>query len=376
MTSDDSAEGRHVHGRVLMLAPDPTIWAPVPGPIGKLAYRLADALRAVGYAVDTELWGRHVRDEGPVRKVLGRAADLIRIRGRIGRGSYDLVFVNTSHDWRALARDLLLVLPSSARVRWVLLIHGSHFRPGHRLVDLGTRRLVRRVSAVLLLSSEEVAEWTRLYPRGRYRLVANALAPTPPAMSEPPRGVLQPGRPELLFVGSLIREKGLYELLEAFATVRSKRVCHLTVVGEGTESEKLRLRASQLGVAEDVEFTGYLREDDVGRFYRRAGVLVLPSYSEGLPTVILEAMSFGLPIVTTRIRGAADHLVEGENVLFVPPRTSAPLAAALERLLEDESLRATMGENNRRKAESFAPDRVVQAYVRVFEEVMGEEGGL
>jgi glycosyltransferase involved in cell wall biosynthesis len=91
--------------------------------------------------------------------------------------------------------------------------------------------------------------------------------------------------------------------------------------------------------------------------------------------VILEAMSFGLPIVTTRIRGAADHLVEGENALFVPPRTSAPLAAALERLLGDETLSTTMGENNRRKAEIFAPDRVVQAYVRVFEEVMGEEGG-
>ncbi len=372
MTSDGSTEGREVHGRVLMLAPDATISGPVPGPIGRLAYRLADALRAVGYAVDTELWGRHEREEGPVRKVLGRAADLIRIRGRIGRGSYDLVFVNTTHDWRALVRDLALVLPSSARVRWVLLIHGSHFRRGRRLFDLATRRLARRASAVLLLSSEDVAEWKRLYPPGRYHLVANALAPALTAMSGPP--VRRAAPPELLFVGRLIREKGLYELLEAFATVRSKRVCRLTVVGEGPESDRLRLRASQLGVAQDVEFTGHLIEEDVSRFYRGADVLVLPSYSEGLPTVLLEAMSFGLPIVTTRISGAADHLTEGENALFVPARDAGPMAKALERLLDDETLRATMGENNIRKAGDFAPGRVVQDYVRVFEEVMGEGG--
>jgi glycogen(starch) synthase len=375
MNSDDVTESRIGHNRVLMLAPHPGISGPVPGPIAKLAYRLADALGSAGYTVDTELWGRHRREEGLVRKVMGRAADLLRIRRRIRRGSYDLVFIHTTHDSRALLRDLLLVLPSPASVKWVLLIHGSHFQPGRRWFDLAARRLVRRASAVLLLSSEEVEEWKRFYPPGHYDLVANALAPLPQEGPEPSLVVRSSETPELLFVGRLIREKGIYELLEAFAAVRSRRTCRLTVAGEGPELEQLRAQVSQLGVAADVEFTGHILEDDLNGIYRRADVLVLPSYSEGLPTVLLEAMSFGLPIVTTRIRGAADHLVEGENALFVPSRDSGALAEAMDRLLDDEALRGAMGENNLRKAGDFAPAKVVEAYVRVFEDVMRRKGG-
>lgn len=374
-TSHDNTETLTARGRVLMLAPHPGIPGPVPGPIAKVAYRLAEALGALGYVVDTDPWGRHRRDEGLARKVLGRASDLIRIRRHIRRGSYDLVFVNTTHDLPAMLRDLLLILPSRGRVKWVLLIHGSHFRPGHLVFDMGVRRLLGRASAVLLLSSAEVAEWSRFYPPGRYRLVANALAPTPRDERVPVRAPRQPGVPELLFVGRLIREKGVYELIDAFADVRSRRACRLTVAGEGPELDRLRLRASRLGIDRDVEFTGHLPENELDRMYRRADVLVLPSYSEGLPTVLLEAMSVGLPIVTTRIRGAADHLVEGENALFVPMRESDALAGALDRLLDDEALRRAMGQNNLRKSEDFAPAKVAEVYARVFDEVMGRKDG-
>jgi glycosyltransferase involved in cell wall biosynthesis len=376
VTCGYGTEGSKVHGRILMLAPDPDIAGPVPGPIGKLASRLADALRSVGYEVDTELWGRHTREEGPFQKVTGRASDLLRIRRCIARGSYELVLVNTTHDSRALLRDLLLVLPSSPRVRWVLLIHGSHFEPGRPWFDVAARRLVRRSAAVLLLSSDEVSEWRRLYPPGHYYLVANALAPARGATLEapllPPR---VPGGAEILYAGRLIREKGLYELVDAFATVRERRACHLTMAGEGPELEQLRDHASQLGIADGITFTGHLVEDELAQLYRSSDVFVLPSYSEGLPTVLLEAMSYGLPIVTTRLRGAADHLAEGENALFVPVRSAEALTAALDRVLDDAALRAKLRQNNLLKARDFMPARVVQAYVAAFAEVLaGREG--
>jgi glycosyltransferase involved in cell wall biosynthesis len=358
-----------------MLAPNPDISGPVPGPIARIAYRLVDVLKSVGYAVDTELWGRHQREEGPVRKVVGRAADLLRIRRRISRGSYDLVFVHTTHDWRALCRDLLLVLPSAANVRWVLLFHGSRsdrlVRPGRRLFKLATRSLLRRTAAVLLLSSEEVMEWGRFYQRGNYYQVANAFMPLNQEGPEPSDVTHSRGLPEILFVGRLTREKGLYELVEAFATVRARRECRLRVVGEGPEAARLQALSSELGVAGDVEFTGYLPESELSHVYQEADIFVLPSHSEGLPTVLLEAMSFGLAVVTTDIRGATDYLIEGENVLFVPPRRPDALAEALLRLLGDEGLRRAQGENNVRRVEDFAPSRVVVAYERVFDQVLG-----
>jgi glycosyltransferase involved in cell wall biosynthesis len=358
-----------------MLTPSPDISGPVPGPIAKIAYRLVDALKSVGYAVDTELWGRHQREEGPVQKVTGRAADLVRIRRRISRGSYDLVFVHTTHDWRALCRDLLLVLPSAASVRWVPMFHGSRsdwlVRPGRRLFKLATRSLLRRTSAVLLESSQEVMEWRRFYERASYYQVANAFVPLNQEGPESSGVTRSPVPSEILFVGRLTREKGVYELLEAFAAVRSSRACRLTVVGEGPEAEKLQGLASELGVAGDVEVTGYLPDGELIHAYERADIFVLPSHSEGLPTVLLEAMSFGLAIVTTNIRGAADYLIEGENVLFVPPEMPDALAEALRRLLDDEGLRRMQGENNMRRVEDFAPSRVVVAYERVFDQVLG-----
>lgn len=373
MNNETGIEFRGARHRVLMLAPHPDISGSVPGPIAKVAYRLADALRASGHEVDTELWGRHQREEGLVQKVAGRAGDLIRIRRAIGEGAYDLVLVHTTHDSRAVLRDLLLIMPSPADTRWVLLVHGSHFSPGRPIFDAAVRTLVGRASAVLLLSTDEMAEWERFFPRGHYHLVANALPVSPPGSATSRTASSEPGRSEVLYVGRLIREKGLFELLDAFATLRSRRVCHLTIAGEGPESGALLRRAASLGIEQDVTFTGHLLESDVHGLYRAADVLVLPSYSEGLPTVLLEAMSEGLPIVTTRIRGAADHLVEGENALFVPPRDADALAAALERLLGDDSLRAAMRENNLRKARDFSPERVARAYVRVFDEVVGRK---
>ncbi len=376
MTSDDGIQDRTPHGRVLMLAPDPTISGPVPGPIGKVAHRLADALRLAGWEVDTELWGRHSRDEGLLGKVTGRARDLLRIRRRLSRGAYDLAFIHTTHDSRALLRDLLLVVPLRQRVAWVVLIHGSHFEKGRPIFDRMARALVARASAVLLLSSEEVAAWRSFYPSGHYRQVANALAPEPPELGRRSAGAPRADECEVLFVGRLIREKGVHELIDAFAALRSRRTCRLTVAGEGPECEALRARVHELGIVEDVEFAGHLDEDGLADLYRRADVLVLPSYSEGLPTVLLEAMSFGLPIVTTRIRGAADHLDDGVNALFVPPRDTEALVRALEDLLDDEPLRAAMASHNVLKARDFSPRKVAEAYAAVFEDVMRERGAL
>ncbi|HEY5506317.1 MAG TPA: hypothetical protein VIK83_02390, partial [Coriobacteriia bacterium] len=113
--------------KVLTLAPSPYIVGPMPGPIGTLARRLTDAMRAAGLDVDVELWGRHKRDEGPVAKVVGRAADLLRVRRRIRRSVYDVVFVHSTHDARAMLRDRLIVLACPRGVKWVFLIHGSRF---------------------------------------------------------------------------------------------------------------------------------------------------------------------------------------------------------------------------------------------------------
>jgi glycosyltransferase involved in cell wall biosynthesis len=358
--------------RLLMLSPRPE----VAGPIPKLAEPLARALESYGWEIQTAPWGRRCENEGAADKVFGRARDILRIRSQIGWGDHRVLFVHTATDWQSLLRDVPLLLVAQRSVRRVLLFHGSGpawlADRGHQVFKLATYARLSLSDAVLVLSSQDVEQWKRFYPKGHVHLVANAFVGMD--HSQPMRPVERDAGapPSLLFVGRLMAEKGVLDLLDAFVKVRSQVDCRLTMVGEGPLAGELRRRAFQLGVADSVVFTGYLAEPELTEVYLRTDVFVLPTYHlEGFPTVLAEAMSFGLPIVTTSVGGAPDYLTEGENVLYVPPRQPEALATALDRLLRDKTLREELGENNRRKVGDFAPMRVVGDYARVLDDVVG-----
>jgi len=119
-----------------------------------------------------------------------------------------------------------------------------------------------------------------------------------------------------------------------------------------------------------VTLAGLLSHDELVAKYRAADIFVLPTYwAEGFPTVVAAAMSIGLPIVTTKLRGTADHLEEGVNALFVPPRAPSALADALGRLLEDDGLRRRMSTANRAKVRDFEPVRAAEIYLRALAEL-------
>jgi glycosyltransferase involved in cell wall biosynthesis len=154
------------------------------------------------------------------------------------------------------------------------------------------------------------------------------------------------------------------ETVEAFSRLRTTVAAKLVVAGDGPAEEEARRLVTQKGLAADVDFAGHVARDELARMYASADVFVLPTYSEGFPTVLSEAMSAGLPIVTTPIRGSRDLLVEGVNVLFVPSRDAPALAEALLVLARDPELGRAMGEANRAKVKEFAPERVIGAYAR------------
>jgi glycosyltransferase involved in cell wall biosynthesis len=358
--------------RLLVLAPNPEISGPFPGPIARIAYSLVNALRGAGCIVEPELWGRHEADESNVARVAGRARDLARIRRKIVSGRFDVVFINTTHDWRALPRDLLLLFSLPRRVPCVLLYHGSRAEllasPGRALFKCATRLLLRRSRAVLVLSSVEARQWLSFSPRTSVHVVSN---PFSSGSGSPPRRNAKATSVRVLFAGWLVRRKGLFELLEAMAQVVKQEECTLLIAGEGPSEGDLRLLAADLELQDHVTFLGFLSQEELEAVYSQVDMLVLPSYREGFPTVLLEAMSHGLPLITTPIRVAVDHLIERENVLYVPPQSASELAEAIITLARDEPLRRKLGENNLSKVRDFAPERVVQDYIEIFEQVAG-----
>jgi glycosyltransferase involved in cell wall biosynthesis len=150
----------------------------------------------------------------------------------------------------------------------------------------------------------------------------------------------------LLFVGRLAAVKGVPVLLEAMqGLIADHPGLRLTLVGDGPERGALEARAG--GLRGPVEFVGYKSQGEVAALLREATALVLPSFAEGLPVVLMEALAARVPVVATRIAGVAELVEEGVSGLLVAPGDPVALRDALARLLADPALRARMGEAGR-----------------------------
>ncbi|WP_018881384.1 glycosyltransferase family 4 protein [Thioalkalivibrio sp. ALE30] len=168
------------------------------------------------------------------------------------------------------------------------------------------------------------------------------------------RQPLPEGEALFLFVGRLLTEKGIVEFVDAARQVHAQYPnARFVVVGPHNPDLPHSIPAEQVEAWKRegiVEFAGGVA--DVRPWLELASVFVLPSYREGTPRSVLEAMSVGRPIVTTDAPGCRETVLDGENGFLVPPRTSAPLAEAMQRFLDDPSLLARMARASRERVEA------------------------
>jgi glycosyltransferase involved in cell wall biosynthesis len=170
---------------------------------------------------------------------------------------------------------------------------------------------------------------------------------------------------ELLFVGRLAPQKGVDVLLKALATMPDG--WRLRIAGDGPERSRLSTLADELGLAERVRFLGWTQRDELPALYRSADVFVFPSYDEGMPNVVLEAIASGLPIVATRIAGNDQLVVHGKNGALVRPGDPGAFAEALRPLLTDGPLRQKLGDASRTMAvEEFSWENAAGLYEKHF----------
>ena len=151
------------------------------------------------------------------------------------------------------------------------------------------------------------------------------------------------GRINVLFLGIVGERKGSYDLLQAFAqAVRREPRLHLSIGGNG-EIEKAEALARDLDLGRHVSFLGWVDGNEKQRLLAETDVFVLPSYNEGLPVSVLEAMAWGIPVVTTPVGGIPELIAHGVNGFFVPPGDVCALQERLVALAGNASTRVTVG---------------------------------
>lgn len=358
-----------------MLSPHPG----VSGPLPKHTPLLVDALRAADCDVTSEPWGRHSDTETLKTKIVDRFRDIVGVRSLVSKNTrFDVMVVKTSLEWMSLLRDIPLLVAVRRHVpTLVVQFHGGHpdrlLASGNRLFKSASRLLFSLSDGVLVLSSEEAREASAFYPSTTFEVVVNPFLAREDDSDDAAVTEL-PGIPTVLFASRLVEEKGIFDTLDAFALLRARRPCRLIVAGAGPAAPDVASRVEARGLSNDVTLAGQLSHGEVTAAYRASDVFVLPTYwGEGFPTAIAEAMNAGLPIVTTELRGMADHLVDGVNGIFVPPRAPAALVEAIERLLDDEGLRRRMASANKAKVRDFAPDAAAEIYLQALARITGAE---
>jgi len=295
-----------------------------------------------------------------------------QLRAIAREGDYDIIHCNTPV---AGILTRLVAAPFRRRgTRVVYTAHGFHFFKGASPLNWALyyplERAFARLTDVLVTINKEDYARAAGFPAGAVRYVPGVgvdldrfgTATEPSAELRRELGLAEDDF-VVLSVGELNDNKNHATVLRAMAHPAAPRL-HYLICGNGPRREMLEDLARELGIDDRVHFLGYRR--DIPLILGTADVFCLPSFREGLPLSLMEAMAAGKPIVCSRIRGSVDLVDPGEGGVIVEAADAAGYAAAFNWLAVDPELRLSMGRHNRARVQGFSSDAVSAALRSVY----------
>jgi colanic acid/amylovoran biosynthesis glycosyltransferase len=271
------------------------------------------------------------------------------------------------------AANISLILKRSHGIGLSLTVHGPdefYDAPGQQLGEK-----LEAADFVVCISRFARSQVMKLTPAShwhKFEVCPLGVDPQRYAPAERPAGT----RPfTILCVGRLTPAKGQRVLVDAAARLAADETpFQLVIVGTGPDEADLQRAVKAQGLSGRVKFTGALNQQEVLDWYAQADAFVLPSFAEGVPVVLMEAMACGIPCLTTRITGIPELIRDGKDGLLVTPSDSDELASTLTRLMHDTVLRARLARDGRiRVREHYDLGRNVSRLGRVFQVRLGGE---
>lgn len=271
-------------------------------------------------------------------------------------------------------RKFMFIVPTLIAGRPVVLHwHGGRFVDFYNGSPIWQKRIIAwtfaRSARVIALSAQWNQTLSSMFPAAQVTTIPNPVdIPTVPAL-------LDSDPPCVLFLGRIVRAKGIDDLLEAWRQVLVVSPKALLILGGDGDVGAARVLARSLGIEKSVKFAGWVDGETKFDLLRNASAFALPSHAEAMPMAVLEAMAWGLPIVATRVGGIPHAVRDGKDGLLVDVGDIAALGFALTALLTDHGLRAAMGASARRHVEaSFSAELIVPRIKHVWRDVLAEAG--
>lgn len=307
-------------------------------------------------------------------KLIRFIKDYIEFYKTISCNKYNLVQINPSFGFKAIIRDsIFLFLARIKKIKVLVFIHGW---------DLECERIIRTKFLPLFRAIYNKADaFVVLSKEFRSKLIEMGISKPiyiettivdDEIFSRPlPK---REGREKIniLYLSRVEKDKGIYETLDAFRILKSDHPqVTLTVAGDGGEFERAQRYAAELSL-QDICFTGFIRGEEKHAAFCAADVYFFPTtYGEGMPTTVLEAMAYELPVVTRGVGGLNDFF-ENEKMGFVSDsKDPAVFASYIEHLILNTEDRLRIGRDNRLYAkERFAANKVAVRIKLIYEDTV------
>jgi glycosyltransferase involved in cell wall biosynthesis len=326
--------------------------------------------------LETFSYGRKTDSETYLEKIVGRSSDLIHLCSKIRRFRPHLIHHNTAFDPVAILRDAPLVwLAKKTRIPIFLKMHGSQTellaKTNFPLTQL-RNSIFANVQAIGVLSAFERDGYVNACPslHGRVRVVKNIIREEFHTVVRK-----EEEHPTILFISRFIREKGMFDLLDAIPAVLKKFPnARFLFVGSGSDAPPFDIQVKERKLSFCVNRIDHIPHLATLPFYASTWALVFPTQrlQEGMPMVVAEAMAAGVPIITTRTKFAQSYMTAERHCLFIEYNNPLSIEQELVYLLERPELRNEMSKNNRLLAQSFKVNSTTDEFINIYHEVISQ----
>ena len=307
----------------------------------------------------------------PIIKSLFFLFSYIKIVGVFLYDKPDMVHMHMSYKGSFTRKYLIHKLCKKNKIPDIIHLHGSEFKKWYDAVDEKKkneiRTLLREASVFIVLGEKWEKTIKEIEPATNTVVVSNTVP-------IPEETVKWNELFKILFLGVLIKRKGVSDLLKATRLLKDdlgSKIFQVVIAGSGQEEENLKNECMELEIEDVVNFVGWTDGEKKTQLLKECQMLVLPSYNEGLPMSILEAMSYGMPILATNVGDISSAVIDGVNGYLVKPGSVSNLLNDMKQLILNRDIWINYSKNSRQLAvEKFSEDVYFNKMETIYRELI------
>lgn len=290
----------------------------------------------------------------------------------------DVVHIHMSHHGSFDRAKIIQQICSKNNIPVILHLHGSEFEKYYNECDTGKQKVISQLfskcRAVIVLGEKWENFIKYISPDAKVYVFNNSVSIPSETVVEQEKTV------RFLFLGVLFERKGASDLLQAVNKIVKEdcikeKAVRFVIAGSGPEEEKLREYTEKNGLGDYVQFTGWINGDRKIEQLKNSDVLILPSYNEGLPIAVLEAISYGMPVISTDVGSISEAVRHNENGFLFEPGNISELTDYISEMICNDEMRRKMARESRKIAEDvFDDSKYFSQLEQLYREVFAGEG--